>query len=54
MKIYKVIINGLEHTMQLTAEDAKRYDAVEVKPEVEKPKANPAPANKARRAPANK
>lgn len=44
MKVYTVKINGLEHTLQLSDEDAERYGkaAVEVKPD---------PAeNKARRA----
>lgn len=43
MKEYTVVINGVEHTMQLDAEDAKRLDATEVK-------AASAPANKARTA----
>lgn len=63
MKIYFVMINGLEHVMQLSAEDAKRYDAVEVPTVDAEPaeteteaeeKAAPAPANKARRPAANK
>lgn len=49
MKEYTVTIGGIEHTMQLTAEDAKRYgdNAVEKK-------AAEAPANKARTRTANK
>lgn len=45
MRIYKIVIGGLEHTVQLSDEDAERYGkaAVEVKQ-------TPAPANKARRA----
>ena len=57
MKIYTVMINGIEHTMQLNAEDAKRYDAVEVKAAKtaeNDEKAAPAPANKARQPSANK
>ena len=48
-KEYTVTINGIEHTLLLTPEDAERYgdDAVEVK-------AAPAPANKAVKAPTNK
>lgn len=45
MKEYEVTINGIVHTMQLTAEDAERYgeDAVEVK-------GGSKPANKSRTA----
>lgn len=50
MKKFKVNIRGIEHTMQLTDEDAKRLDAVEIKkPEAKKA----APANKSAK-PANK
>lgn len=44
MKEYEVEINGIKHTMQLTAEDAERYgeDAVLVK--------QAAPSNKSRTA----
>lgn len=42
MKIYEVELNGIKHTMQLSAEDAKRYpNATEVK-------AAEQPANKSR------
>jgi len=45
MKQYEVEIGGIPHILQLTAEDAKRYEgAKEVK----------APANKQAPAPANK
>lgn len=63
MNLYSVEINGIEHTMQLDAEDAKRYDAKAVKakaepeeqPEAEhEQKAAPVAANKARRPAANK
>jgi hypothetical protein len=46
VKEYTVEINGVEHTFQLSAEDAKRLGATEVKQA-------DAPANKARKA-ANK
>ena len=39
---YTVLINGIEHTMMLTAEDADRYESAS--------KAKKAPANKARSA----
>ena len=55
MKLYSVEINGIEHTMQLDAEDAKRYDAKAVKAKAEhEQKAAPVAANKARRPAANK
>lgn len=45
MKVYTVVINGIEHTMQLNDEDAKAMRAVEVKAkEADEPK------NKARTA----
>lgn len=44
MKEYEVVIDGITHTLQLSAEDAKKYeDAKEVK-------AAAAPANKSRAA----
>lgn len=43
MKTYTVTINGVEHTMRLSDEDAKRMDAQPVKE-----KAAPAKSNKAR------
>lgn len=44
MKAYEVEINGVTHTLQLSAEDAKKYpDATEVK-------SADAPANKSRTA----
>lgn len=46
MKEYTVVINGVEHTMQLSAEDAQRLGATE--------KSADAPANKARKSAANK
>lgn len=48
MKRYTVEINGIEHTMQLDEDDAKRLGA-KVKAEPQK-KAAKAPANKARSA----
>lgn len=46
LELYTVTIRGIEHTMQLDAEDAKRYGDAAIK-------AAEAPANKAR-APQNK
>ena len=43
MKEYTVVIGGIEHTMQLDADDAKRLGATEAK-------AAEAPANKSRTA----
>lgn len=43
MKEYTIEINGVEHTFQLSAEDAKRLGATEVKQA-------DAPANKSRTA----
>jgi hypothetical protein len=45
--VYEVNINGLRHELQLTAEDAERIGATEVK-------AAKAPANKAGTAETNK
>ncbi len=42
MKEYTVVIGGIEHTMQLSEEDAKRLDVSPVS------KSAAAPANKAR------
>ena len=39
---YTVLINGIEHTMMLTADDAERYEQAS--------KSKKAPANKARTA----
>lgn len=47
MNVYTVTIGGVEHTMQLSDEDAKRLDAQPVK-------AAAAPANKARATTKNK
>lgn len=44
MKTYEVEINGVTHTFQMTAEDAKRY------PGAKEVKAASAPANKSRAA----
>jgi hypothetical protein len=49
VKIYKVVIGGIEHTLQYSDEEA---EARGLKPVVEK--AAPAPANKARTAPNKK
>lgn len=52
MKKYKVNIRGIEHSMQLSAADAKRLQAVEVNPVVKARATAGAETKKA--APANK
>lgn len=47
LKLYEYEVGGITHTAQLSAEDAERYGAKEVK-------GAKAPANKSRQAPANK
>lgn len=44
MKEYDVVLNGITHRMQLSADDAKRY------PGAKEVKASEAPANKSRTA----
>lgn len=48
MKLYTVLIGGLEHTLQLDEDEAKRYgaDATEVKAGTAANKARPAVKNK--------
>ena len=53
MKKYKVNIRGIEHSMQLSDEDAKRLGAVEIKPTSKPAVKKAAPANKGVK-PANK
>lgn len=47
MKEYEVVIGGVRHTMLLTADDAKRYGAVEIK-QAEPKNKQQQPANKGR------
>lgn len=48
LKLYEYEVGGIKHTAQMTAEDAKRYDAKAVKAgATPSTKAAPAPENKA-------
>lgn len=46
MKVYTVSINGIDHTVQLSEQDAKRLGVVEVKEAVKPANKQATPRNK--------